>query len=113
MLQLAQSLGLDLTDTFARDRELLADFFQRVVGVQADAEAQTQHALLARRERGEHARRGCAQVRLDRSVERRDRVRVVNEISALRIILIAYRSCERQRLLGDLENLAYLLLRHA
>src|SRR5947209_13811520 len=41
MLQLAQRLGLDLADSFAGDGELLPDFFQRVVGVHADAEAHT------------------------------------------------------------------------
>jgi hypothetical protein len=60
MLQLAQRFGLDLADAFARHRELLADFFQRVVGVHADAdaEAHAQHALLVRRERGQHWYRG-------------------------------------------------------
>ncbi len=48
MLQLAQCLGFDLANTFARHAELLADFFQRVVGVHADAEAHAQHAFLAR-----------------------------------------------------------------
>jgi hypothetical protein len=51
-------------------RELLADFLQRVVGVHADAEAHAQHALLARGERGQHARRRLAQVRLDRGIDR-------------------------------------------
>src|SRR5437879_10294244 len=54
MLQLAQRLGLDLTNTLARHRELLADFFQGVVGVHADAEAHAQHAFLARRQRGQN-----------------------------------------------------------
>src|SRR6266851_5167386 len=81
MLQLAQRLGLDLADTLPGHRELLADFFQRVVGVHADAEAHAQHALLARRERGEHARRGLAQVRLDRRVDRQDGVLVLDEIA--------------------------------
>src|SRR5882672_7507778 len=57
MLQLPQRLGLDLADALARHRKLLADFFQRVVGIHADAEAHAQHALLARRERGQHPRR--------------------------------------------------------
>jgi len=35
-------------------RELLADFFQRVVGVHAEAEAHAQDALFALGERGEH-----------------------------------------------------------
>ena len=36
MLQLAQRLGFDLADTLARDAELLADFFQRVIGMNTD-----------------------------------------------------------------------------
>src|SRR5215475_4897248 len=50
MLELAQCLGLDLTDALARHRELLTDLFQRVVGVHADTEAHAQHAFLARRQ---------------------------------------------------------------
>ena len=54
MTQLAQRLGLDLTDAFAGNRELLADFLKRVVGVHAYAEAHTKHALFTWRERGQH-----------------------------------------------------------
>jgi hypothetical protein len=42
MLQFPQSLGLDLADAFAGDGELLADFFQHMVGVHADAKAHAQ-----------------------------------------------------------------------
>src|SRR5262245_54168970 len=44
MLELAQRLGLDLTDALTGHRELLANFFERVVGVHADAEAHPEHA---------------------------------------------------------------------
>ena len=81
MLQLAQRLRLDLTDTLSGHRELLADFFQRVVGVHADAEAHAQHAFFARGERGQHARRGFAQVGLDRGVDRQDGVLVLDEVA--------------------------------
>src|SRR5690348_6666093 len=47
MPQLAQRLGLDLADALAGHVELLADFFQRVVGVHVDAEAHPQHLGLA------------------------------------------------------------------
>src|SRR6056297_1368412 len=47
--QLAQGLGLYLPDALAGDVELLADFFQRMVGVHVDAEAHAQHLGLARR----------------------------------------------------------------
>jgi len=50
VMQLPQRLGLDLADALARHRELLADLFQRVVRIHADAEAHAQHALFAWRE---------------------------------------------------------------
>src|SRR5918999_3588696 len=62
VLELAQRLGFDLANALARHRELLADLFQRVVGVHADAEAHAQHAFLAWRERRQYAGRGLAQV---------------------------------------------------
>ena len=48
VLELAQRLGLDLAYALARDRELLADLFEGVVGVHADAEAHPEYALLGR-----------------------------------------------------------------
>ena len=48
MLQLAQRLRLDLPNPLARHRELLADFFERVVSIHTDAEPHAQHAFLAR-----------------------------------------------------------------
>jgi hypothetical protein len=54
----SQRFRFDLTNTLARHRELLADFFQRVVGVHAEAHAE--HAFFARGERGEHAGGGLA-----------------------------------------------------
>ena len=89
MLQLAQRLGFDLTNALSGHRELLADFFQRVVGVHADAEAHAQHAFLARGERGQNPRRGLAQVGLDRGVDRQDRVLVLDEIAEVRVFLVA------------------------
>ena len=53
MAQLAQRLGLDLADALAGDREVLADFLERVLAAVGEAEAQAQHLLLARRERVE------------------------------------------------------------
>ena len=81
MLQLPQRLRLDLADALARHRELLADFFQRVVGVHADAEAHAQHAFLARRQARQNARGGLAQVGLDRGIDGEDRVLVLDEIA--------------------------------
>jgi hypothetical protein len=60
-----------------------------VIGVHADAEAHAQHAFLARRERGEHARRRLAEVRLDRRVDGQDRVLVLDEIAEMAVFLVA------------------------
>ena len=112
MLQLPQRLRLDLADAFAGDRELLADFLQRVVGVHAYAEAHAQDAFLARGEGREHPRHGFLQIRLDRGVDRDDGVLVLDEIAEVAVFLVADRGFEADRLLGDLHHLADLLQGH-
>src|SRR5258708_7618964 len=52
--QLAQRLCLDLTDPFTRHVELLADFFERVIGAHLDTETHAQHLRFTRREGIEH-----------------------------------------------------------
>src|SRR6185437_10763897 len=91
MLELAERLRLDLADALAGDRELLADLFQRVVGVHADAEAHAQHALLAGGERSQDAGRGLAQIGLDGGIERQDGVLVLDEVAEMAILLVADR----------------------
>ncbi len=44
--QLAQGLGFDLANAFARDVELLADLFERMFALAADAEAEADDLLL-------------------------------------------------------------------
>src|SRR5436190_24382954 len=100
MLELAQRLGLDLADALTRDRELLADLFQRVVGIHADAETHAENALLARCDGSEHAGGGLAQVRLDDGVNRQDRVLVLDEIAKTSILLVTDRRLNGERLLG-------------
>ena len=39
MTKFAQRLGFDLANALARDFEVLSDFFQRVIGLLADAKA--------------------------------------------------------------------------
>jgi hypothetical protein len=49
MLQLPQSLCLNLPDPLTRHRKLLPNLFQRVIGIHPDPEAHPEHALLTRR----------------------------------------------------------------
>src|SRR5213076_1983815 len=44
--ELAQGLGLDLSDALAGDREVLSDLLQRVLAAVGEAEAEPQHLLL-------------------------------------------------------------------
>src|SRR4051794_28260132 len=55
--QLAKGFGFDLADTFPSDVELLADFFQGVLALAADSEAQTDHLLFLWRKSLEDAGR--------------------------------------------------------
>src|SRR5216684_8709044 len=113
MLQLPQCLGFDLPDALARDRELLTYLFQRVVLVHADPEAHAQDALFPRCERGEHARRSLAQVRLDSCVDRLERVLVLDEVAEAAVILVPDGGLDGERLLRKPEDSTHPFQRHA
>src|SRR4249920_3493141 len=81
MPQLAQRLRLDLADALARDLEVLADLFERVVALLADAEAHAQDLLLARRQRLEHAAGALLEVRVDHRLDGRDHALVLDEVA--------------------------------
>src|SRR3546814_10017554 len=75
------SSDLKRSDAFAGDRELLADLFQRVVGVHADSETHAKDALLAGRQAGQHPRRRLAQVGVDRRIRGQNGVVVLDEVA--------------------------------
>lgn len=81
VLELAERFGFNLANAFAGNRELLADFFQRVIRVHADTKAHAQHAFFTRCERCQNAGRCFAQVAVDRSIQRLNRVFIFDEIA--------------------------------
>src|SRR5258706_16084428 len=89
MAQLAQRFGFYLPDALARDVELLANFFERVIGVHLDAETHAQHLGLARRERIEHVLGRIAQARVDRGIRGRHGRLILDEIAKVRIVVVA------------------------
>src|SRR3989454_389605 len=99
------------SDAFPRDREVLPDLFQRVVGVLADPEALAQHALLARREGLQRVVDLALQIVADGCVQRRDGLLVLDEVPQMAVFLLADGRLQRDRLLGDLEDLANLVQR--
>jgi hypothetical protein len=108
MAQLAQRLGFDLPDTFARDLEALTHFFQGMLGTIFQAEAHLDHALFTRGQSTQHLRRVFLQVHADDCFGRRNRLAIFNEVAQVRIFFLANRSFERDRFLCDLEHLADL-----
>src|SRR3984893_7714277 len=110
--QLAQRLRLYLTNPLARHVELLADFLESMVGVHIDAEPHAEHFRLSRRQLRQHRMRGLAQRFGGRRINRRRHRRVLDEIAQVRILIVADRGFHRNRLFRDLENFAYLVLRH-
>src|SRR5262249_44330793 len=106
--QLAERLRFDLPDALAGDREALADFLQRVLAAVSNAEPHLDHLLLARRERFEDLIGLLFEVQVDHRVRRRDDLAIFDEVAKMRILFLADRRFERDRLLRDLEDLADL-----
>src|SRR5580704_16629441 len=87
--QLAQGLGFDLADAFAGDVEFLTDFFQRVLALATDAEAQADHLLLLGRQGLEDIRGFVADVGIDNRIYRRTHPAVFDQITERRFAIAA------------------------
>src|SRR2546426_2915211 len=111
MAQLAERLGLDLPNPLTRDGEPLADLFERVLALFADAEAETEDLLLLRRQRGQRALDLGREVLTQQRIVRRAGRLVLEEIAELAVL--ADRRLQRQRLARRLEDEPHLLGRHA
>src|SRR5258708_19783190 len=83
-----------------------------MVGTHPNAEAHANDALFARGERSKGLRRRVAEIRLDRGVDRRHQVLVLDEITEPQVVFVADWRFERQRLFGDLEHMQHLFYRH-
>ena len=110
MAQLAQGLGLDLADALAGDVELLADLFQRVVGVHVDAEAHAQDLGFAGGEPGKHVLGGLFQAFPGGGLHRGEYPGVFDEIAQLTgIITATNRAFQRDRLFSRTQHTVHFL----
>src|SRR5579862_690602 len=108
MAELAQGLGFDLADALARNGERLAHLFEGVLGTVVEAEAHLDDFFLARCE-GFQDRGGLfLEIQVDHGVGGRDNGLVFDEVAQVRVFFFADGRFERDRLLGDLEDLADL-----
>src|ERR1700689_1227019 len=99
MTELAQRLSLDLPDSLARHREVLAHFLERMLAAVLQAEAHLDDLFFARTERLQYFRRLLAQVQVDDRLRRRHHAPVHDEIPQMRFFLFTHRRFERDRLL--------------
>src|SRR5437773_12100139 len=92
--ELAQRLGLDLPDPLAGDREVLPDFFQRVLATVGEAEPEPQHLLLARREGVEDLVRLLPEREADDRFDGRDDLLVLYKIAQVAVFFFSDRCFE-------------------
>src|SRR5207247_579420 len=88
--QLAQCLGLDLTDALAGDGEVLPDLLERVFAAVGQTEAEPQHLLLAGRGGGEDLARPLAPGGAAGWLARAHSVVILDKISAERMRLLLH-----------------------
>src|SRR5262249_53415291 len=81
MPHLAQRLGFNLADAFARDAELFADFLERARIAVTQTEAQFQHLALALSETAQHIAQFVLQQTETRHVRRIFRGLIFDEIA--------------------------------
>src|SRR5919198_429083 len=78
--ELAQRLGLDLSNPLAGDREVLSDLLQRVLAAVGEAEAEPQYLLFTRGECVEDLVRLLPKREADDRLDRRNDLLVLDEI---------------------------------
>ena len=83
MLELTQCFRLDLTDTLTGNRELLTNFFQRVVGVHTDTKTHTLNTFFSRGQRCQNTGCGITQVCLNGCINRQQRILIFNEVAQM------------------------------
>src|SRR6266851_3023529 len=109
MPQLAERLRLDLPDALSGDIEFAPDLFERAGASVLEPEPQLQDATLATGEALEHALDLLLEELVRRGVGRREGLVVGDEVPEVRVLFLADRRLERDRLLRDLHDLADLV----
>src|SRR5262249_19574046 len=111
-LELLQRVVLDLADPLPGDAERLPDLFERARLGAVEPVAELDHAALAGGKRGEGVLDVGTAERDRRGVEGRLGLLVLDEVAELRVLLLADRLLERDRVLRHAKDLADLLGAH-
>src|SRR5215813_4029381 len=109
MAQLAQRLGLDLSNPLPGHAEALADLFQRPLVPVDESKSELEDPAFTWRERVEDVFHLVVEHRQRGGVRGRDRLLVLDEVAEMGVLLLSDRSFERHRVLRDLYDLADLV----
>src|ERR1022692_5064256 len=104
MAHLAERLGLNLPDAFAGDIELLADLLQRARVAIPQAKTQLQNPALAFVQAAQHVAQFALQEAETGQVQRAFGGLVLDEIAEVRILAVAHRRLQRDRLLCHFQD---------
>ena len=104
MAELAESLCLDLTDTFTGNIELLADLFQSSGAAVLESETQPEHFLFTFCQGSEHLIQLFLEKGEGSSLSGNRHIVILNEITEMAVLLLADGSFKGDRLLGDLDG---------
>jgi len=113
VLELSQRFSLDLSNSLARYRKLLAHFFQACGRCSWRDRSACARFVPRVASVTPGPRRSLAQIRLNHGVDRQDRVLVFDQIAEVGILFLANRRLERKWLLDDLQNFAHPFDRQA
>src|SRR6185437_11802960 len=108
MPQFPQRLGLDLPNPLTSDLEALSHFFQRVFRTIFQPKTHLDHPFFTRRKRAQNLRGVLLQIHTDHRIRRRNRAAIFDEVAEVRILFLADRRFQRNRLLRNLQHLANL-----
>src|SRR5438094_8518692 len=111
MAQLPQRFRFDLPDSLPGHREILPHLFKRMIGVFADAESLAKDPLLPRRESLQRIIDLPLKIVPDRGLQRRDGLFVLDTVAEMAVFLFTDGRLQRDRLLGDFQDLADLVQR--
>ena len=106
--ELPQGFGFDLANSLPGDVELLADLLQGVGLAIGEAEAHPQDLLLPGGQGGEHLLQLFPQKGIAGGLGGLGRLLVLDKVAQMAVLLLADRGLQRDRLLGDFQNLLHL-----
>ena len=112
MTELTKSLCLNLTDTLSGNIKLLANFLKRSCTSIIKSETKTENLLFSLSKSAKNFYQLFLQKSKCCSISRNRNIVILDEISKMAVLLFTNRGLQRNRLLGNLQDLTHAVNRH-